>query len=143
MRCAKGAQWRFFLENDMTFKGFLSVCAALAFSSAEAATDPVYQQVCSVCHAAGVAGAPKVGDTKKWAPLIAEGQVILTAHGYVGIRAMPAKGGKPDLSLKDFAGALVHMVNQSGGKWTAPNAALLGQMEKEVVKREQQLKAKK
>ena len=127
----------------MTFKGFLSVCAALVFSSAAAATDPVYQQVCAVCHAAGVAGAPKVGDTKKWAPLIAEGQVILTAHGYVGIRAMPAKGGKPDLSLKDFAGAVVHMVNQSGGKWTAPNAALLSQMEKEVVKREQALKAKK
>ena len=127
----------------MTFKGFLWVCAALAFSSAAAATDPVYQQVCAVCHAAGVAGAPKVGDTKKWAPLIAEGQVILTAHGFVGVRAMPAKGGKPDLSLKDFAGALVYMVNQSGGKWTAPNAALLGQMEKEVVKREQQLKAKK
>jgi cytochrome c5 len=103
----------------------------------------VYQQVCSVCHAAGVAGAPKVGDNKKWAPLIAEGQVILTAHGYVGIRAMPAKGGKPDLSLKDFAGALVDMVNQSGGKWTPPNAALLSQMEKEVVKREQALKAKK
>jgi len=123
------------------FLGWL--CAAIAFSSAAAATDPVYQQVCAVCHAAGVAGAPKVGDTKKWAPLIAEGQVILTAHGYVGIRAMPAKGGKPDLSLKDFAGALVDMVNQSGGKWTPPNAALLSQMEKEVVKREQALKAKK
>ncbi len=123
------------------FLGWL--CAAIAFSSAAAATDPVYQQVCAVCHAAGVAGAPKVGDTKKWAPLIAEGQVILTAHGYVGIRAMPAKGGKPDLSLKDFAGALVDMVNQSGGKWTPPNAALLSQMEKEVVTREQALKAKK
>jgi len=123
------------------FLGWL--CAAIAFSSAAAATDPVYQQVCAVCHAAGVAGAPKVGDTKKWAPLIAEGQVILTAHGYVGIRAMPAKGGKPDLSLKDFAGALVDMVNQSGGKWTPPNAALLSQMEKEVVTRGQALKAKK
>jgi cytochrome c5 len=143
MPCAKGAQWRFFLENGMTFKGFLSVCAALVFSSAAAATDPVYQQVCAVCHAAGVAGAPKVGDNKKWAPLIAEGQVILTAHGFVGVRGMPAKGGKPDLALKDFAGALVHMVNQSGGKWTPPNAALLSQMEKEVVKREQALKAKK
>ena len=119
------------------------VCIALAFSNAAAASDPVYQQVCAVCHAAGVAGAPKVGDTKKWAPLIAEGQVILTAHGYVGIRAMPAKGGKPDLSLKDFAGSLVHMVNQSGGKWTPPNADQLSQMEKEVVKREQALKAKK
>ena len=102
------------------------MCAALVFSSAGAATDPVYQQVCSVCHAAGVADSPKVGDTKKWAPLIAEGQVILTAHGYVGIRAMPAKGGKPDLSLKDFAGALVHMVNQSGGKWTAPQCGTAG-----------------
>ena len=127
----------------MAFKCLWSVCAALAFSNAVAATDPIYQQVCSACHAAGVAGAPKVGDTKKWAPLIAEGQVILTAHGYVGIRAMPAKGGKPDLALKDFAGALVHMVNQSCGKWTAPNAALLGKMEKEVVKREKELKAKK
>ena len=127
----------------MVLKCFWSVCAALVFSNAVAATDPVYQQVCAVCHAAGVAGAPKVGDTKKWAPLIAEGQVILTAHGYVGIRAMPAKGGKPDLSLKDFAGALVDMVNQSGGKWTPPNAAQLAQMEKEVVKRELELKAKK
>jgi cytochrome c5 len=127
----------------MVLKCFWSVCAALVFSNAVAATDPVYQQVCTVCHAAGVAGAPKVGDAKKWAPLIAEGQVILTAHGYVGIRTMPAKGGKPDLSLKDFAGALVDMVNQSGGKWTPPNAALLSQMEKEVVKREQALKAKK
>ena len=127
----------------MVFKCLRWLCAALAVTSAVAATDPVYQQVCSVCHAAGVAGAPKVGDTKKWAPLIAEGQVILTAHGYVGIRAMPAKGGKPDLALKDFAGALVHMVNQSGGKWAPPNAAMLGQMEKEVVKREQALKAKK
>ena len=100
----------------MVFKCLVWLCAALAVTSAVAATDPVYQQVCAACHAEGVAGAPKVGDAKKWAPLIAEGQVILTAHGYVGIRAMPAKGGKPDLSLKDFAGALVHMVNQSGGK---------------------------
>ena len=127
----------------MVLKCFWSVCAALVFSNAVAATDPVYQQVCAVCHAAGVAGAPKVGDTKKWAPLIAEGQVILTAHGFVGVRGMPAKGGKPDLSLKDFAGAVVHMVNQSGGKWTPPNAAQLAQMEKEVVKRELELKAKK
>ena len=127
----------------MVFKFSWFICATLAFPSAMAATDPVYQQVCSACHAAGVAGAPKVGDQKLWAPLIAEGQVILTAHGYVGIRAMPPKGGKPDLSLKEFAGALVHMVNQSGGKWTPPNPAMLSTIEKEVVKREQELKAKK
>ncbi len=48
----------------MTFKGFLSVCAALVFSSAAAATDPVYQLVCLVLDAAGVAGVPMVGDKK-------------------------------------------------------------------------------
>jgi cytochrome c5 len=116
---------------------------ALIGSHAMANTDTVYQQVCAACHAAGVAGAPKVGDRKAWAPLVAEGQAILTAHGYVGVRGMPAKGGKPDLSVKEFASALVHMVNQSGGKWTEPNAAMLTHIEKEVVKREQALKAKK
>ena len=53
----QGAQWLTFEENEMAFKCLWSVCAALAFSNAVAATDPVYQQVCSVCHAAGVAGA--------------------------------------------------------------------------------------
>ena len=70
-----------------------------------------------VCHASGVANAPKTGDKAGWAPLIAEGQVILTAHGYVGVRAMPAKGGKPDLSIEDFSEAVNHIVNQSGGSW--------------------------
>ena len=53
----------------------------------------VYQTTCAVCHTAGVAGAPKLGERKAWAPLIEEGQEILTAHGYVGVRGMPAKGG--------------------------------------------------
>jgi cytochrome c5 len=129
-------------------KSFLRplILAACFFSPLPAFAEPgenTYKQACAACHGAGVLKAPKFGDKAQWAPLIAEGQVILTAHGYVGIRAMPAKGGKPDLSLKDFAGAWVHMVNQSGGKWTPPNAAMLVQMEKEVVKREQALKAKK
>ena len=71
-----------------------------------------YKTVCAVCHAAGVAGAPKLGDKTKWAPLIKEGQVQLTAHGYVGIRGMPAKGGKSDLSVQDFAASVVYMVKR-------------------------------
>ena len=127
----------------MAYRNIGWMAFALACSPVMANTDTVYQQVCAACHAAGVAGAPKVGDRKAWAPLVAEGQAILTAHGYVGVRGMPAKGGKPDLSVKEFASALVHMVNQSGGKWTEPNAAMLTNIEKEVVKREQALKAKK
>ena len=130
-------------DRMKTLYRLLMVCAAVGTAPAWASGEGTYKAVCASCHGQAFPKAPQLGNKAQWAPLIREGQVTLTAHGYVGVRGMPAKGGKPDLSLKDFAGALVHMVNQSGGKWTAPNAALLGQMEKEVVKREQALKAKK
>lgn len=101
-----------------------------------------YQQVCMACHTSGVLGAPKLGDKVKWAPLIKEGQAILTAHGYVGIRGMPAKGGKSDLSVDQFAQALVFMVNQSGGSWSNPNEKLLKAIDIEIEKRQKQLAKK-
>lgn len=119
----------------------LVVLTAMAAASPSAAADgsQVYQSTCAVCHTAGVAGAPKLGDRKAWTPLIAEGQAILTAHGYVGVRGMPAKGGKPDLSLEDFAAAVVHMVNASGGKWSQPDAKGFAAIRSEIVKREKEL----
>lgn len=112
---------------------------ALSISPTWADGARTYQSTCAVCHTAGVAGAPKLGDRKAWAPLIEEGQAILTAHGYVGVRGMPAKGGKPDLSVEDFAAAVVHMVNASGGKWSQPDAKGLTAIRSEIVKREKEL----
>ena len=40
------------------------------------------------------------GEKGWWKKLIGEGQVIITAHGYVGARAMPPKGGRQDLSIE-------------------------------------------
>lgn len=120
--------------------------AALGFASTALAAEPgetVYKEVCAACHAAGVANAPKLGDAKRWAPLIREGQVVLTSHGYVGVRAMPARGGKADLSLADFAGATAYMARAAGGTWQDPTPAVLAKMQAEVVRREQKLKATK
>ena len=50
-------------------------------------------QVCQVCHAAGVAGAPKLGDKAAWAPRLALGIDGLTASAIKGKGAMPPKGG--------------------------------------------------
>jgi len=97
--------------------------------------EATYKQVCASCHNAGVLNAPKVGDKAKWAPLIAEGQVVLTAHGYVGVRGMPAKGGSPNLSVEGFADSLVYMVNNSGGKWTSPNPTTVAAINKEIEAR--------
>ncbi len=105
-------------------------------SSAFAMGEKTYRQVCMACHASGVANAPKSGDKVRWAPLIAEGQVILTAHGYVGVRGMPAKGGKPDLSIEDFSAATNYMVNQSGGDWKRPEKSMMDGIKKELIARE-------
>ena len=105
--------------------------------------ETTYKQVCMACHTSGVAGAPKLGDKAKWAPLIKEGQAILTAHGYVGIRGMPAKGGKSDLSVENFAKALVYMVNQSGGAWKDPDAKTLPAIDLEIDARKKESAKKK
>jgi cytochrome c5 len=117
---------------------FLFAAISLIFytQSAAATGENTYKQVCAVCHQNGIAGAPKVGDKAKWAPLIKEGQVQLTAHGYVGVRGMPAKGGKADLSVTDFAASLVFMVNQSGGSWQNPDAKTLVGINAEIINRE-------
>jgi len=87
------------------------------------------------CHGAGVLNAPKFGDKAKWAPLIAEGQVTLTAHAYFGVRAMPPKGGNPNLSIEGFSDALVYMVNNSGGNWKTPDTKMIAAINKELEAR--------
>jgi cytochrome c5 len=61
----------------------------------------LFDAVCSACHGAGIAGAPKAGDKSAWAPRIAEGKPTLYQHalnGYNGKTGiMPAKGGRTDL----------------------------------------------
>ena len=97
--------------------------------------ESTYKQVCVSCHGTGVLNAPKFGDKAKWAPLIAEGQVTLTAHAYVGVRGMPAKGGNPNLSIEGFSDALVYMVNNSGGNWKSPDAKTIAAINKEIEAR--------
>lgn len=97
--------------------------------------EAVYREVCSVCHAAGVAGAPKFGDKAVWKPLIAEGQAVLTAHAWVGVRAMPPKGGRDDLKLEEFARAAAHMVRAAGATWKDPDAKMLAMIAGEEKKR--------
>ena len=116
---------------------FLALSAALvapALAQTRAGQE-VYQSICMACHETGVAHAPKVGDASAWKPLIGEGQHILSAHGFVGVRAMPAKGGDSKLSLEDFSRAVAWMARQSGGNWQDPDAAMLKRIRAEAVKR--------
>lgn len=80
----------------------------------------VYKAVCSACHDTGAAGAPKLGDAGAWSARIAQGYDTLLSHAINGIRAMPAKGGNPDLDDVEVARAMVYMTNQSGAKFKEP-----------------------
>jgi cytochrome c5 len=80
----------------------------------------VFTAVCATCHATGNLGAPKAGDSAAWGPRIAQGYDTLLQHALQGIRAMPAKGGNPDLDDVEVARAVVYMTNQSGAKFKEP-----------------------
>ncbi|MFL6580231.1 MAG: cytochrome c oxidase subunit II [Burkholderiales bacterium] len=69
-----------------------------------------YEKVCSVCHAAGVAGAPKFGDKSAWAPRIATGAQALHNSALKGKNAMPPKGGMTTLPDADVVAAVDYMV---------------------------------
>ncbi len=97
--------------------------------------EQVYEAICIACHDTGVAHAPKFGDRAAWAPLIAEGQHVLTGHAWVGVRAMPARGGSDKVTLAEFARAVAYMARHSGGDWKDPDHDLMLQIVKEADKR--------
>lgn len=82
--------------------------------------DQVFAAVCTACHTAGVAGAPKVGDNAAWAPFIQAGFDAMLNVALHGKGGMPAKGGNPALSDFEVARAVVYMANKSGGNLPEP-----------------------
>lgn len=84
--------------------------AAPSATVAAGTGEALYKQSCTVCHAAGVAGAPKSGDKAAWAPRIALGIDALTASAIKGKGAMPPKGGSA-ASDADIRAAVQFMVD--------------------------------
>ena len=82
--------------------------------------EAVYGGLCVACHGAGVAGAPKFGDTKAWAPRIAQGFDTLVKHATEGFKAMPPKGGGADLDPQEVARAVAWMADHSGASFKEP-----------------------
>jgi len=73
-------------------------------------------EVCGACHAAGMLGAPKVGDKADWEKrkAAAGGFDGLAAHAIAGIRQMPARGGNPDLTDEEVKSAVAQLLRKSG-----------------------------
>jgi cytochrome c5 len=77
----------------------------------------VFGSTCSMCHSAGVAGAPKPGDKADWGPRIGQGVDTLYKHALEGFNGakgqMPARGGNTALKDDEVKAAVDYMVAAS------------------------------
>ena len=87
-----------------------------AASSADLDGEGVYQQACTACHGAGIAGAPKTGDAEAWSPRLDKGMDTLVTHAIEGFQGeagyMPPRGGNSSLSDEQVRDAVQYMVDQ-------------------------------
>lgn len=86
------------------------------------AGEQVYNETCVICHRIGWAGAPRMGDAKAWKKLIAEGLEDIGGAAIVGVRLMPAKGGREEYSDLEVLRGTVYMANRHGAGWPEPTA---------------------
>jgi cytochrome c5 len=81
--------------------------------------EQVFQAQCSACHAAGLLGAPKLGDASAWGPRVKQGFEALVHSALKGKGSMTPQGGG-DFSDFEVSRAVVYMANQGGAKFEEP-----------------------
>jgi len=69
----------------------------------------IYDTVCAACHATGVADAPMPGSTEM-ATRAEKGLDALLKIALEGLNAMPARGGRPDLSDEQIKAVVEFML---------------------------------
>ena len=74
----------------------------------------IYNKFCFACHAAGVAGAPMVGDKEAWSILDAKGSELLLFFTIEGIPpGMPPMGLCTECTEEDLTAVIEYMVAAS------------------------------
>jgi cytochrome c5 len=98
------------LAGEACAAGGLAAPAAAGEFSVEA----TYTASCSLCHASGMAGAPRTDDAAAWAARIAEkGIEGLVANAISGVYAMPARGMCMTCSDENIAALVEYITTQA------------------------------
>lgn len=80
-------------------------------SEQQKTTIDTYNSVCKVCHANGIANAPKLGNIEDWAARITQNKEVIYNNAINGFNGMPAKGGRADLSDESVKAVVDYMLN--------------------------------
>ena len=88
---------------------FLMIIPVFGFSGKSA--KDIYQTHCTVCHASGLAGAPKYQSKEDWLPRCEQKHLKgLVESAIKGLNAMPAKGTCESCQENDIREAILYMV---------------------------------
>lgn len=97
-------------DSDSNFEQTL----ADTVSRSKSAGQDTYERYCVVCHAQGLAGAPKFRNKEDWAPRLKKKTIDeLLATALKGINAMPVKGTCMSCSDEELKNAINYMLPKS------------------------------
>lgn len=80
----------------------------------------VAQAHCALCHAEGISGAPRVGDTAAWQKRLRLGMDRAVQSAIRGNPNMPQRGGGADLTDEEIRGTIAYMAGR-----TEPSSQML------------------
>jgi cytochrome c5 len=86
---------------------------APAEASAGRSGEKIYGASCSMCHATGASGAPRLGNAAEWAPRVAKGMDALMGSALNGLNAMPPRGLCANCSDGELRATVEYMVDNS------------------------------
>ena len=89
---------------------FLTIGMAVVGTAAANDGKAVYDKTCFVCHATGVAGAPKLGNKAEWAPRVGVGKDALVSTVIKGKGGMPPRAGAANLKDDEIKAAVDFML---------------------------------
>lgn len=85
-------------------------------TAAERRGKQIVEAQCAKCHATGVSGAPKIGDTAAWAQRLTRGLDVVVRSAVNGHGPMPPRGGVANLTDSEIRAAVIYMFNPVSGQ---------------------------
>lgn len=101
------------LKPVVTLDNFLATASSGSGELAAMSPKQLYEGACMACHAAGIAGAPRLGDSAAWQVRLASGIDSLVATVVNGKGAMPPNGGSA-YSGDQIRSVIGYMLGESG-----------------------------
>ena len=101
------------LKPVVTIDDILANASSGSVDMASKSPEQLYQGACLACHASGVAGAPKLGDSAAWQGRVANGFDSLVSSAVKGKGAMPPNGGST-YSEEQIRSVIEYILGESG-----------------------------